>query len=1410
MASRQSQTFRLSPRGAIFLSVGLAVAITARLQAQQSPVKTRTAEPAGEQKEQAASLDRYGDALPPGAKARLGMLWLQRDRGAQRACFGLSPDGKTIVTFSHGRWLKWWDANTGKLREQRELPVKFFFDPCLSSDGRLLEGTGAVEGKIMMLDIWDIRAGKPLQRLRRPRLLAIHEKGFSPDGKMFATATGFGNIIDLWDIASGKRRELRGNAFAFSPDSKRLASLDGRRVLLWDASTGEPIWQQETQIHEHAKVAFTFTPDGRTLIAAPHFVEHAWHAWDVATGKAAEGLKLPDKNQAGDLAVAPDGRTLLFVHHRNVYVAPPGYRHIHLWDLRAGKFLCTLPGSGDIGPFFPDGKSFLSNDGALQRWELATGRPLFAESYTLGHQARVFQVIYSPDGRRLASADDEGMVRLWDVATSKTLHVLRGHGRHFSMAFTPDGKFLITGAIEGKLHIWDAENGKLVRRILLRDLRDKDKDRPVWRLQVTPDGRTLLVLEYNPRWTDWEGSGVLSRWNLATGERKARAEIKGNLSASVFSSDGQMLVAGKELLDTATLKRRALLEEKRESTFGGCYALSADGRMAAGLIVRQRQKEDKEERMHTITTLEGYQTWETATGRTQRRILLGNQGEYQLSSRAYDEDMPLALSPDGRYLAAVDPQGLRVWDLTSAGKVVLKRPVTESMRDNAHGDRFACCLCFAPDGRTLATGNVDSTILIWDLPQAQQPPAKTQTKEPARKSEKQAAPLDRYGDALPPGAKARLGTGGLRGSSNLGGTRFGLTPDGKTIVTFSDGRRVKIWDADTGKLREQRELPVKLPFDGCLSADGRLLAGRERDYDTPLDFWDVRAGKSVQRILLPKRFSIHSPVFSPDGKMLAAENLRNVIYLWDIASGRRRDLTGNIFVFSPDGKRLASADKNRVVCWNTSTGEPIWQQEIGIFDDMWITLSFSPDGRTLIAAPHHDKDSWHVWDAATGQAVEGLKLPHKSRVRDLAVAPDGRTLVFVAFGEVGTLRVDRRIRIWDLRAGKLLHTLSTEGVIGPFFPDGKSFLSNDGALQRWELASGRPMFAESSEFGRRDRVIQMVYSPDGRRLASADFDGTIRLWDVAQSKTLHSLRGHRRYYFSMAFTPDGKFLITGAIEGELHIWDVETGKSVRRIPLRGPEDKVKDVHVRRLQVTADGRSLLVLEYDPQRQPAVLSRWNLATGERKAQDEFNADLTASVFSPDGKLLAAGLELLDAASLKSRVLLEENPLTKLGGCYAFSADGRTAAGLITGLTKGDDAPTRHTTVVGLQIWETATGKTRRCIPLDNLGQFRFTKITFNGNVPLALSPDGGYVAASDAQGLWVWEVATGKVVLQRPVPTLMSERAAGEPFASCLNFAPDGRTLATGNVDSTILIWDLPQIERPPAKTRTKAPAPKSEK
>jgi WD40 repeat protein len=232
--------------------------------------------------------------------------------------------------------------------------------------------------------------------------------------------------LRLWDVAAETHRALKGHSgyvetLVFSPDGKLLATADGQRVICWDTARGEQLWQ--ARVAPNSSLAFT--PDGRTVIASPGPRERSWHAWDAATGKPAAGLKLPEGHPYARLAVAPDGRTLLFAQSLSVAGADG---RVRLWDLRAGQLLHTLPVAGALGPFAPDGRSFLTNDGTLQRWELATGRPLLPDTASLGHRLEVGRVAYSPDGRLLASSSNDGTVRLWEVATARPLHVLQGYG----------------------------------------------------------------------------------------------------------------------------------------------------------------------------------------------------------------------------------------------------------------------------------------------------------------------------------------------------------------------------------------------------------------------------------------------------------------------------------------------------------------------------------------------------------------------------------------------------------------------------------------------------------------------------------------------------------------------------------------------------------------------------------------------------------------------------------------------------------------------------------------------------------------------------------------------------------------------------------------------------------------------
>ncbi|MBF2097092.1 MAG: protein phosphatase 2C domain-containing protein [Gloeomargaritaceae cyanobacterium C42_A2020_066] len=206
---------------------------------------------------------------------------------------------------------------------------------------------------------------------------------------------------------------------------------------------------------------------------------------------------------------------------------------ITLWDGAAGRLLQTLPTQG--GAIFPlvfsrNGRFLASGDfgGTLQIWDWGDRRPL----KTIPTGSRIYALAFSPDGATLASGHGDGTVRLWNVDAG-TLHTSLPPTEQakesvvWSVTFSPDGQLLASGGDDEAIYLWNAKTG--------RELRKSDTGGSVYDLAFSPDGRTLVV-----------ASGpTLQVWDVISGRRRRTLEQHQQLVRTfVISPDGKTLVAG--------------------------------------------------------------------------------------------------------------------------------------------------------------------------------------------------------------------------------------------------------------------------------------------------------------------------------------------------------------------------------------------------------------------------------------------------------------------------------------------------------------------------------------------------------------------------------------------------------------------------------------------------------------------------------------------------------------------------------------------------------------------------------------------------------------------------------------------------------------------------------------------------
>ncbi|RYP27056.1 hypothetical protein DL767_007830 [Monosporascus sp. MG133] len=306
--------------------------------------------------------------------------------------------------------------------------------------------------------------------------------------------------------------------------------------------------------------------------------------------------------------------------------------------------------------------------------------------------------------------------------------------------------------------------------------------------------------------------------------------------------------------------------------------------------------------------------------------------------------------------------------------------------------------------------------------------------------------------------------------------------------------------------------------------------------------------------------------------------------------------------------------------------------------------------------------------------------------------------------------------------------------------------------------------------GHGDDVSSVAFSPEGSRLVSGSFDGTIKIWDAATGACLSTLTGHDDSVSSVAFSPDGSRLASGSSDGTVKVWDATTGAYLSTVAGHG--DLTLSVAFssdgsRVASGSSDGALTLSVAFSPDGSRVAsgssdgsIKVWDAATGVCLSTLAGHGHEVCSVtFSPDGSRLASGsgdgtVKVWDAAT--GAYLLTLKGHRSLVNSVAFSPDGsRLASGSSDGSVK---------------VWDAATGASLS---------------TFEGHSSLvnsvAFSPDGSRLASgSSDHTVKIWDAATGAYLL-----TLKGHREN----VSSVAFLPDGNRLASGSYDGTVKVWNV---------------------
>jgi WD40 repeat protein/tRNA A-37 threonylcarbamoyl transferase component Bud32 len=574
--------------------------------------------------------------------------------------------------------------------------------------------------------------------------------------------------------------------------------------------------------------------------------------------------------------------------------------------------------------------------------------------------------------------------------------------------------------------------------------------------------------------------------------------------------------------------------------------------------------------------------------------------------------------------------------------------------------------------------------------------------------------------------------------------------DGSKVVLGSEDGSIRVSLAGgSGTTGLNFSLPGKVGTVRISPDGGRVLA---MDISGHARVWNAETGEAVTPLLdtnekkakpdAPKPIK-PSASFSPDGKLVLLAWCSKAAQLRDAATGdllREFPHRDRVYfaAFSPDGRYVATTSKDgEAKVWETATGNPAGPPLVHNGEVNW--AQFSPDGNKLLAV--RDRHYVQLWDWRNGLRL-APEIPRRSNLYHASLSPNGTNILTTAWSGYA--------HVYDAVSSRLMYGFQQHGALvdAVFGPDGRSIATacDDGNAWVWDVADATAnplMLPQGSE------ITQICYSGNGHFLAVADRAGHARVWELEPAQRgVNRLPGNDVEW--VEFDPSGHraLVVSTGSETGVTVYETETGALVSSAKFKSGEALQANFspNGRRMLVFGKGKTARILDTETGREicPAITQRDRLYDAH---------------WSHDGKYIltaagSSGAHLWDAETGKAAVTF---PTPRVANIIVPEPKGPN-------LAIADD----H----NIEIWE-YSGTHRISGPFHISGAIRGIEFSAHGKY-LAISRDGNSESVVEVR-----DVATGKLI---GAPLI--HRGAVHGF----EFSPDDRWLATACDDHSARVWN----------------------